>query len=122
VERIKRLLAMNKHNYNRQMRAGAIAHWSTISFQAAYYSVLWRIMHKTVSFRTDAKKVKALDALASEQDRDRSYLLNQAIDNYLDLQQYHVELIEKGIRQADAGELVDHRDVEKIVAKLRRKK
>jgi|BarGraIncu00222A_1022003.scaffolds.fasta_scaffold327656_1 predicted transcriptional regulator len=86
------------------------------------YGVLWRIMHKTVSFRTDAKKVKALDALASEQDRDRSYLLNQAIDNYLDLQQYHVELIEKGIRQADAGELVDHRDVEKIVAKLRRKK
>ena len=91
-----------------------------------YYSVLSRIitfiMDKTVSFRTDAKKVKALDALAAGQDRDRSYLLNQAIDNYLDLQQYHVELIEKGIRQADAGELVDHRDVEKIVAKLRRKK
>ena len=43
-------------------------------------------MDKTVSFRTDMKKVKALDALASEQDRDRSYLLNQAIDNYLDLQ------------------------------------
>src|ERR1035438_9750624 len=86
------------------------------------YGVLWPIMHKTVSFRTDTKKVKALDALASAQDRDRSYLLNQAIDNYLDLQQYHVELIEKGIRQADAGELVDHRDVEKIVAKLRRKK
>jgi predicted transcriptional regulator len=91
-----------------------------------YYSVLWRIitfiMDKTVSFRTDAKKVKALDALAAGQDRDRSYLLNQAIDNYLDLQQYHVELIEKGIRQADAGELVDHREVEKIVAKLSRKK
>jgi predicted transcriptional regulator len=79
-------------------------------------------MHKTVSFRTDTKKVKALDALASMQDRDRSYLLNQAVDNYLDLQQYHIELIEKGIQQADNGELVDHSDVEKIVAKLRRKK
>jgi RHH-type rel operon transcriptional repressor/antitoxin RelB len=77
---------------------------------------------QTISFRTDAKKVKALDALASMQDRDRSYLLNQAVDNYLDLQQYHIKLIEKGIRQADAGELVDHRDVEKIVAKLQRKK
>jgi predicted transcriptional regulator len=79
-------------------------------------------MHKTVSFRTDAKKVKALDTLASLQDRDRTYLLNQAIDNYLDLQQYHIELVEKGIQQADAGELVDHREVEKMVAKLRRKK
>ncbi len=87
-----------------------------------YYSVLLRIMDKTVSFRTNSKKVDALDALASLQDRDRSYLLNQAVDNYLDLQQYHIELIEKGIRQADEGDLVDHRDVEKMVAKLRRKK
>jgi predicted transcriptional regulator len=79
-------------------------------------------MDKTVSFRTDSKKVEALDALAAVQDRDRSYLLNQAVDNYLDLQQYHIELIEKGIRQADAGELVDHSEVEKIVAKLRHKK
>jgi predicted transcriptional regulator len=86
------------------------------------YGVLLRLMDKTVSFRTDSKKVAALDALASVQDRDRSYLLNQAVDNYLDLQQYHIELIEKGIRQADAGELVDHREVEKMVAKLRRRR
>ena len=79
-------------------------------------------MVKTVSFRTDAKKVEALDALASVYDRDRSYLLNEAVDNYLDLQQYHIKLIEEGVRQADAGELVDHSDVEKIVAKLRHKK
>lgn len=79
-------------------------------------------MHRTVSFRIDAKKVKALDTPASMQDRDRSYLLNQAVDNYLDLQQYHIELIEKGMRQADAGEVVDHSEVEKMVTKLRRKK
>lgn len=79
-------------------------------------------MDKTVSFRTDSKKVQALDALASVQDRNRSYLLNEAVDNYLDLQQYHIQLIEEGIRQADAGDLVDHNDVEKMVAKLRRKK
>lgn len=79
-------------------------------------------MDKTVSFRTDSRKVAALDALASVYDRDRSYLLNEAVDNYLDLQQYHIELIEEGVRQANAGEVVDHSDVEKIVAKLRRKK
>ena len=79
-------------------------------------------MAKTVSFRADPRKVRALDTLASVQDRDRSYLLNEAIDHYLDLHQYHRELIEKGIRQADAGQLVTHKDVEKMVAKLRRKR
>lgn len=79
-------------------------------------------MDKTVSFRTDAKKIEALDALAASQDRDRSYLLNQAIDSYLELQQYHIELIEKGIQQADAGDLVDQSEVEKMAARLLRKK
>lgn len=79
-------------------------------------------MDKTVSFRTDAKKIQALDALASVQDRDRSYLLNQAVDNYLDLQQYHLELIENGIREADAGDLIDHSEVKKMISKLRQKK
>lgn len=79
-------------------------------------------MDKTVSFRTDSAKVEALDALASLQDRDRSYLLNQAVDNYLELQQYQIELIEQGIRQGDAGDLVDHSEVEKMIAKLRRRK
>ncbi|MGC2111800.1 MAG: hypothetical protein WA655_19950 [Candidatus Korobacteraceae bacterium] len=79
-------------------------------------------MDKTVSFRTDSKKIAALDALASLQDRDRSYLLNQAVDNYLDLQQYHIALIKKGIHQADAGELVDHSEIEKMVGRLLRKK
>lgn len=79
-------------------------------------------MDKTVSFRTDAKKVKALDALAASQDRDRSYLLNEAIEHYLDLQQYHIRLIEEGMRQADAGELVDHEEVEKLAMKPRRRR
>jgi predicted transcriptional regulator len=79
-------------------------------------------MDKTVSFRTDSRKVEALDAIAASQDRDRSYLLNQAIDSYLELQQYHVELVEKGIQQAEAGNLVDHAEVEKMAARLLRKK
>lgn len=77
-------------------------------------------MDKTISFRADAKKVKALDALAASQDRDRSYLLNEAIDQYLDLQQYHIRLIEEGIRQADAGMLIDHAVVAKRTPRSRK--
>lgn len=79
-------------------------------------------MDKTVSFRTDAKKVEELDRLAEAQDRDRSYLLNEAVDYYLDLQQYHIEAIKEGIRDADAGNLVDHDNVIEEVRKLRRKR
>lgn len=77
-------------------------------------------MEKTVSFHTDSEKLEALDALAARQKRDRDHLLNEAVDNYLDLNQYHAELIRRGIREADAGELVDHAEVEKMVAQLRR--
>ena len=79
-------------------------------------------MEKTVSFRADSRKIEALDALAARQERDRSSVLNEAVDYYLDLNQYHIALIEQGIKQADAGELVDHAEVEKMVADLRRPK
>ncbi len=79
-------------------------------------------MEKTVSFRADSKKVQELDRLAQSRDRDRSYLLNEAIDYYLDLQQYHIEAIKEGIRDADAGNLVAHEDVIEEVKKLRRKR
>jgi pilus assembly protein CpaE len=38
---------------------------------------------RTVSFRIASEKVAELDLLAKVMDRDRSYLLNQAVNNYL---------------------------------------
>jgi len=38
---------------------------------------------RTVSFRIAEDKVAALDAIAKTMDRDRSYLLNEAVENYL---------------------------------------
>lgn len=59
---------------------------------------------KTLTFRIEADKVEALDALAELQERPRSYLLNQAIDHYLELNDYHIAEIKEGIRQGDSGE------------------
>ena len=71
---------------------------------ATKYDVISRRMDKhTVSFRLDSDKVEALDALAEVLDRDRSYLLNEAVRTYLDVQQWHIEQIKAGLRQADAG-------------------
>ena len=76
---------------------------------------------RTISFRLDSDKVGALDSLAEALDRDRSYLLNEAVTAYLDVQRWHIDQIKAGIRQADAGELIDHAQVRKMWAKRRRR-
>ena len=75
----------------------------------------------TVSFRLDADKVGALDSLAESLDRDRSYLLTEAVTAYLDVQQWHLDQIKAGIRQADAGQMIDHAQVKRALAKRRRR-
>jgi predicted transcriptional regulator len=74
----------------------------------------------TVSFRIDADKVSALDALAQALDRDRSHLLNEAVAAYLDAQRWQVEQIQKSLRQADEGNLVPHAKVKQMARKWRR--
>ena len=54
----------------------------------------------TVSFRLDSDKVNALDTLADAQDRDRTYLLNEAVAAYLAVQKWQMEQIKKSLRQA----------------------
>ncbi len=73
---------------------------------------------QTVSFRLDTDKVGALDTLAEARDRDRTHLLNEAVSAYLDAQQWHVEQIKAGLRQADAGELIDDTQIRKRVGKM----
>lgn len=74
----------------------------------------------TISFRLDAKKRKALDALAQAQDRDWTYVLNEAIDAYLDVHQWQIEHINEGIRQADAGEFATDAEVAAAFSRWRK--
>jgi predicted transcriptional regulator len=73
---------------------------------------------KTVSFRLEPEKVAALDRLAKAQTRDRTFLLNEAVDAYLDAQHWQIEHIKEGVTQADAGMGRDH---EEVRAKWRRR-
>jgi predicted transcriptional regulator len=66
---------------------------------------------KTITFRMDARKVNQLDAFAKQDDRDRSFLLNEAVDRYLEVRQLQVARIEEGLRQAAAGNLIEHSEV-----------
>ena len=66
---------------------------------------------QTLTFRADRKKVKALDRLAQALDRDRSYLLNEAVEQYLSVHEYHLRQIKEGLAQARAGKLLDYEEV-----------
>jgi predicted transcriptional regulator len=74
------------------------------------------ITHRTVSFRIASEKVDELDAVAKSMDRDRSYVLNEAIDSYLSYLRRYLAEIEEGIAAADRGELIDHEEVKKMSA------
>jgi predicted transcriptional regulator len=58
---------------------------------------------ETISFRIDPGKRAAVDALAAALDRDRSAVINDAIEAYLELHQWQVEHIERGLAEAKSG-------------------
>ena len=72
---------------------------------------------KTVSFRADSDKIEALDSLAAAQDRPRSYLINEAITNYIELHAYQDALVRRGMKELQEGRVVSHADVVKRVKK-----
>jgi len=72
---------------------------------------------KTISFRADAQKIDALDSLAAARDRPRSYLINEAITNYIQLHVYQDALVRKGLEDMSRGRVVSH---EQVVKRLKR--
>jgi RHH-type transcriptional regulator, rel operon repressor / antitoxin RelB len=68
-------------------------------------------MTKSVTFRIDDDKLAFLDELASSQKRDRSHIINQAVDNYIEVKRWHIEQIEKAVAEADAGKFASPDDV-----------
>ena len=77
---------------------------------------------QTISLRLQTDRIEALDALADSFDRDRTYVIAEAIDAYLETQKWHMEQIEAGLADAEAGRVVDHAKVKALAAKWRRSK
>ena len=65
-----------------------------------------------------AEKIAALDSLAVAQDRTRSYRINEAITNYIDLHAYQERWCAKGWKRSKRGRVVSH---DEVVRRLLRK-
>lgn len=72
---------------------------------------------KTISFRAHADKIEALDSLAAAQDRPRSYLINEAISNYVELHAYQDALVRRGMDDMRKGRVLSH----ELVVKRRKR-
>ncbi len=71
------------------------------------------------TIRSDSNKVKKLDQLANKLDRSRNYLVNQAIEQYLDINAWQIQQIKQGIKAVDEGRFVDDAEMERVFNKYK---
>lgn len=61
-----------------------------------------------VSFRFEPALKQQLASLATATGRSQTFLVEEALKHYCDLQSWQVAAIQEGIRSADAGEGIPH--------------
>ena len=71
------------------------------------------------TIRSDSNKVRKLDQLANKLDRSRNYLVNQAIEQYLDINAWQIQQIKEGIKAADENRFVDDAEMQRIFNKYK---
>lgn len=67
----------------------------------------------TVTFRIPTQKRTELDRVADELLRDRSFVLNEAVDAYLDTKHWQIAHIESGLKDAKARKFASTRDIDR---------
>lgn len=70
-------------------------------------------MNKTapVSVRLDASLNERVTAVARVLDRPKSWVIEQAVQDFVAMQEWQLAAIDEGLRAADAGRVIDHEDV-----------
>ena len=67
---------------------------------------------ETITFRIPAKKRADLDRIALRNSRDRSFVLNEAVDAYIETQTWQDKHIEQGLADAKKGNFASVKDIE----------
>lgn len=76
---------------------------------------------ETMTVRVEPKTRKALDGIAEALDRDRTYVVNEALRAYIDIHQWQLDHIRQGLREADAGKFASGAEVNRTIARLVKK-
>jgi predicted transcriptional regulator len=73
---------------------------------------------ENLTFPIDSDKKEALRTIANVMDRDLSYVLNEAIASYLEIYQWLLDEINKGVAETEAGDFASDDEVQAVFAKL----
>lgn len=65
----------------------------------------------TMTVRLDHRLKMRLDKLAELTHRSKSFLATEAISKYLEMQEWQLKEIKKGLVEADSGQLVEHSSI-----------
>ena len=76
---------------------------------------VWNMSSTTVSVRIDPASKKRLEKLAKSTGRSRSFLAAEAINEYLDSNEWQVAGIQKAMASLDRGEGVAHERIREWV-------
>ena len=82
---------------------------------------MYYMAKQTMTIRIEPEVRSSLDALAAAADRDRTWIVNQALTAYLETQRWQIEHVRQGLREADAGNFASARAVKRVMDRLRRK-
>ncbi len=66
---------------------------------------------KTTTIRMDPRTLKRVDGIARAMSRSRAWVINQAVERYLDYEEWFVGAVKRGLTEAEAGELAEHETV-----------
>ncbi|MEO8725315.1 MAG: CopG family ribbon-helix-helix protein [Acidobacteriaceae bacterium] len=70
-------------------------------------------MSTVLSVRLNPEIKEKLEKIAKSTRRSKSFLAAEAIKSYVEVEAAQLVAIEEGIRQADAGEFIEHEEVMK---------
>ena len=71
-----------------------------------------------LSLRVRPALTRRIDALAGALDRPKSWVLERAIESYLDTQSWQIRAIKEGVAAADRGELIPDEAIQAWIQSL----
>ena len=71
----------------------------------------------TMTIRLDADIKSRLDKLADATQRSKSYLAAEAVREFVELNEWQVQEIKAGLREADAGDFATEPELQAVLAK-----
>lgn len=66
---------------------------------------------KTTTIRLNPRTLKRVDGIARAMSRSRTWVINEAIERYLDYEEWFVGAVQRGLKEAETGELLEHQAV-----------